>query len=336
MALGMALAFALVVSQTSDSGPKESSSNLPSYQVYDPPGFTTDFMPKVSLSEVKFSFYCESSVYTELCNEQVMLSRRLQDEAGWLPKNELNPESQLNADQRAWLTSRLPESVGDAYVVYLPKQNQFRRMKLTGFVPMGVGVYYEGIAGRLEPLDEELRPSENNCARAIGLTIRGGTNATFESNPDKTVMSDEEAGQVLAKLRTLCEEPDLEYLFNQRVYFYYPTIKGFAVLVRGTERQAKYLFCVYRFRDAWEVAAVAWEDEIKGGMIFESKHLHHDSDLQSPELHMLPDLDGDGGSEMFITSDAQPILFSCSMKYVGGGGSRPEVKRVHARYLAAF
>lgn len=271
------------------------------------------FEPKVCLSVARFVVANNGMLFTELSNKQSLL---LEQYPGVLEPLKGAPPltAMVSESEQEILFRRIPESPGDLYTVLYPRSATFETRSLIGLTPRFSGAEtYDGFVGYLGMYKDAAADME-----VVGLSFPRDFAAKARISLDPAVsLGDRGEAEVLRAVAEGAPAKPVKALQVYRMYAQFPDKPGLAVVLRYPSGD-KSLFCLARGKggELTVLPFVSQEGSTYalpvegGGIVFEESKPEAGYTFTSSELTVLPDMDGDGGSEMFLTSEVTTILFS--------------------------
>ncbi len=292
------------------------------------------FSPKVSLDELRFVISNGQEYYVELSGDQAMLFSDYVKAHGWDYDKYTDMGSHFDEKSEVWLSSRIPERTGEVFTLYFPRTNKFADTLFVGLTPLMSGIDFVGLMGRLGPVQGSGHTSDT-YTKVIGLAFRGGgPGKILQAKPLNFDFSVRDRDDLSARVRELQEGWSIRRLVP--ITFRYSEINGAAIIVANEESVIEYLYCYAKAASNWVMSEIRCKQcdlNESGGIEYRSQIVQHHSSFENPELIALPDMDGNGASELLLISDVKTVLFSLELEYVGGSNHKPVINSIKSMYF---
>lgn len=286
------------------------------------------FTPKIDLGNIRFAYACRRDPKIELSNEQVMLQAGFEERFPKLKREKLTEQEyeevteMLSRRQQRFVFDRITEWRGQRYCLFFPDRLELGLFRLEGIAlkPTGDGGLY-GFWGRLKHVAgadfREAGPADY-CGQPLAFpchTLRGHARPMHKEIADPNSFS--------ALLPTISEHSELEaplILKCTEFYLKYPSEKGYLVHVQGdkidgdSRYQQTVLYCLAKIGAGFQLVPFPDDgmtgSEKDGGWLLDMAKEGPSYDLTpyDSKVYVLPDMDGDGGCEIYVVSTVSSVF----------------------------
>jgi hypothetical protein len=312
--------------ETSESGASQSATDTEAM-----------FSPKISLDRLRFVYHWETGLFMELKDEQAALLDEFlitfPDVGPDTHAPFLKDEERLTTDQQQFLAERIPEKIGGRYCVYFPDQTSAALYQLSEYAlkPTGDGGF-RGFLGKLTPtagpVAEVEAPSQGEWPGLTAVAFLSNTTPSKPAPVSEPVTDTATLESIRMKLDKVKELRNQDLYECSKFYLSYPDSVGYLAKVHGeigwTESgeaslqreisHPSYLFCLARVENGYRLVPFPQDSmfpaEPFGGLMIEVSDYPGANDLSpgNTKVYVLPDLDGDGSSEMLIDTTVMQLF----------------------------
>jgi hypothetical protein len=314
--------FASVIASADKSAEKYGRHGIAAVKKY--------FMPKIAMSDIRIAFCDKGRVNVQLKEAyESLVTPSLESSGDDIGREGYLPE-EVSPYMEEFVFSRISEKKGDAYTLFFPNSLTSRRLNLTGLAFLGG----DGLNGFLGILGEEgaCPACTTSSRRAYAIAIPGVHHIKAETMPERRFSKDDLRIIEDTMIKATClANARLEEARN--IYCRYPDVRGVIALLRNCETGDQYMSALLNKDGAWQVFPIETrtgqmfpESKTKGNSIVYLNRAPTNCGyfMSNSEFFVLPDIDGDGASEVMVSSDIISILFSIEF-YEDGSCTLKEV-----------
>jgi hypothetical protein len=204
----------------------------------------------------------------------------------------------------------LPYKQDDEFSLLLIDSLEWRWERLGGLALHNTGDGVDGFAGILGKQGACTTPAGKSWRKLYALAWKG--HIKRDINRPARQYGEKERGELEKAFLSLASGYQGKVERVNEVFFHCPDKAGVLLTCSNSENKSEMdLFCLIADRGGWSlVPFVDVPYPVKGGVVFRhADGTGHGGVYMDSELHVVPDLDGDGADEILFTSNTATILY---------------------------